>query len=179
MVNSSYARSEETSDEVADRYAPQEEGVEIIDDPYDSVVFFEGDWTGTTTMEESGMEGVSIRLRSYIDKDSLETTHEIFYFIHYVSQLNNDWRNYDRAFALGGEELAIQPVDDELLCNGFNCGYREFYVLPLDRETLERSIEDGFSFQIRSRREKRKVVIVTSQQIETQLSAVDDWMVSQ
>lgn len=79
-------------------------------------------------------------------KDSVISTVQIY--VNHTYQ--NDWRFYDRAYDINGQEMRVNKIDAEVLgCKQYiGCTYQEHLGVNIDIGYLEKSLDSGIKFKV-------------------------------
>lgn len=143
--------------------------VEADTDEFDTSVTFRGI---TETNGESESFGASNSrtyfIRSFLDKESGEISHQLYISIDYF----NDWRFYNRASLVGGDNPEFIEIASDVDCSSYGCTYNEQMAVTMSDKYL-RDHENGFKVKVSSKSGHETVINVTSNQIVKQLQKIE------
>lgn len=142
--------------------------VEVEDNPFERSIIFKGvERTHDVPLFRTPN---TYFIRSWVSRVSGGVHHQL-YVTHYYR--GGGWKFWRRANARGGQKLEFVNIDRSVLsCRG-GCSYSEIFGIGIDDVILQENRLTGFQVQIGAKNGERKIISVTSDQIEAQLAKID------
>lgn len=110
-------------------------------------------------------------VRSFIDKKSGVTTHQLYVSMYYKS----DWRFYNRATNERGEAVEFLEINrDVVTCASSPCLLSEVFGIKISEKEL-RTAQGPIKFQASSKSGHKQIITVTQGAIMQQIEAVDKY----
>lgn len=109
------------------------------------------------------------RLRSWVDKDTRQVTHQIYVELSYQME----YQYFREAADDTARSLPVLVIDRSSLCPHYDCTHFETIGVAIDDETLRARAAKGFRVKISARRGAELILPISPTQIGLQLAAVD------
>jgi hypothetical protein len=145
--------------------------VQVNDDKFSKTITLVG-YEQVQRVHPQGGDSFIHQLRSWINRDTGEVTHQI-----YVSQVygGTGWRHWNRANDQTANPMEFNSINKKVgSCSGrgAGCVHTETFGIDVGDVALKNALTTGYMFKIYSQSGEERVLILSADQISKQLDAV-------
>jgi hypothetical protein len=109
------------------------------------------------------------RLRSFVDKQTHQVTHQIYVELHY----DDEYQYFISAADDTARSLVVLVLDRSSMCRSSDCTHFETIGVAIDDATLRARAAQGFRIKVSAQRGSEVIMTLSPTQIGLQLAAAD------